>query len=68
MNESIPRNTWGANELHIPFGRLDIRNFSIGILDAKDWNSLPNIVKQSRSPGVLRNTLHDNLFSSENEQ
>ena len=46
-----------ANELHISFGRLDIRNFSIRIHGAKVGNALPNFVKQSRSLGIFKNTL-----------
>ena len=66
QNSSIHEySTRGANELHIPFGRLDIRNFSIRIHGAKVWNSLPSFVKQSRSLDIFKNTLRKYLFSSE---
>ena len=80
QNESVPQflsnyftrnnsiheyNTRGANEIHVPFGRLDIRNFSIRIHGAKVWNSLPSFVKQSRSLELFKNTLRNYLFSSE---
>ena len=80
LNESVPQllrnyftrnnsiheySTRGANEIHVPFGRLDIRNFSIRIHGAKVWNSLPSFVKQSRSLELFKNTLRNYLFSSE---
>ena len=80
LNESVPQflrnyftrnnsiheySTRGANEIHVPFGRLDIRNFSIRIHGAKVWNSLPSFVKQSRSLELFKNTLRNYLFFSE---
>ena len=66
QNSSIHEySTRSANKLHIPFGRLDIRNFSIRIHGAKVWNSLPSFVKQSRSLDIFKNTLRKHLFSSE---
>ena len=65
-NNSIHEySTRGMNEIHVPFGRLDIRNFSIGIHGAKVWNSLPSSVKQSRSLELFKNTLRNYLCSSE---
>ena len=65
-NNSIHEySTWGMNEIHVPFGRLHIKNFSIRIHGAKVWNSLPSFVKQSRSLELFKNTLRNYLFSSE---
>ena len=51
-NNSIHEySTRGGNEVHVPIGRLDIRNFQ-------------NFLKQSRSL-ELKNTLRNYLFSSE---
>ena len=65
-NNSIHEySTRGTNEIHVPFGRLHIRKFSIRINGAKVWNSLPSFVKQSRSLELFKNTLRNYLFSSE---
>ena len=38
-----------VNDLYVPYGRLDIRKFSIKIAGANLWNSLPSLVKNSQS-------------------
>ena len=39
--------TRGSVDLNVPYGRLDIRKFSLKISGAKLWNSLPGYVKES---------------------
>ena len=41
--------TRGSDDLNVPYGRLDIRKFSLKISGAKLWNSLPGYVKESNS-------------------
>ena len=35
-----------SEDLHVPYGRLDVRKFSIIIHGANVWNSLPNQIKK----------------------
>ena len=39
--------TRGPVDLNVPYGRVDIRKFSLKISGAKLWNSLPGYVKES---------------------
>ena len=39
-------NLRNANDLYVPYGRLDIRKFSIKIAGANLWNSLPSLVEK----------------------
>ena len=59
-------NVRNADELYVPYARLDIRKFSIKISGAKLWNVLPNYIKESSSVAVfkqnLRNYLIDNMI------
>ena len=38
-------NQGNTNDFYVPYGRLDIRKFSIKIAGANLWNSLPSFVK-----------------------
>ena len=38
-----------ADDIHVPYGRLDIRRFSIRITGANVWNTLPEYIKSTRS-------------------
>ena len=59
-------NIRNADELYVPYARLDNRKFSIKISGAKLWNVLPNYIKESSSVDVfkqnLRNYLIDNMI------
>ena len=59
-------NVRNADELYVPYARLNIRKFSIKISGAKLWNVLPNHIKESSSVDVfkqnLRNYLIDNMI------
>ena len=59
-------NVRNADELYVPYARLDIRKFTIKISGAKLWNVLPNYIKESSSVDVfkqnLRNYLIDNMI------
>ena len=48
------RNLRNANDLHVPYGRLDIRKFSINIAGTNLWNSLPLFVKNSQSVNIFK--------------
>ena len=41
--------TQGSVDRNVPYGRLDIRKFSLTIRGARLWNSLPGYVKESNS-------------------
>ena len=47
-------NLRNANDLHVPYGRLDSRKFSIKITGANLWNSLPLFVKNSQSVHIFQ--------------
>ena len=40
-------NIRNADDLHVPYGRLDVRKFSIKIAGANQWNSIPLNIKNS---------------------
>ena len=45
----IGRETRQASDLHVPYGRLDIRQNSMKIHGANMWNSIPENVKMLES-------------------
>ena len=59
-------NVRNADELCVPYVRLDVRKFSLKISGAKLWNMLPNCIKESSSLDEfkknLRNYLIDNMI------
>ena len=50
-------NIRNADELYVPYARLDIRKFSIKISGVKLWNVLPNYIKESSSVDVFKQNL-----------
>ena len=42
-----------ANDIHVPYGRLDIRRFNIRITGANVWNILPEYTKSTSSKHFL---------------
>ena len=54
-------NLRNANDLHVPYGRLDIRKFSIKIAGANLWNSLPLFVKNSQSVHIFKKNMRHYL-------
>ena len=50
-------NVRNADELYVPYARLDVRNFSLKIAGAKLWNVLPNHIKESSSIDILKQNL-----------
>ena len=38
-----------ADDLHVPYGWLDVRKFNIKIAEANLWNSIPSYIKNSIS-------------------
>ena len=51
-------NLRNANDnLYVPYGRLDIRKFSIKIAGANLWNSLPSFVKNSQSIHIFKKNM-----------
>ena len=43
-----------ADDIHVPYGRLDIRRFSIKISGAIIWNALPGCIKNASSIHVFK--------------
>ena len=54
-------NLRNANDLHVPYGRLDTRKFSIKIAVATLWNSLPLFLKNSQSVNIIKDNLRPYL-------
>ena len=54
--------TRGSDDLNVPYGRLDIRKFSLKISGAKLWNSLPGYVKESNSLVSFKKQLKNYLI------
>ena len=56
-----------ACDLHVPYGRLEIRRNSMKIHGANMWNSIPeNIKKKSDSINVFNQRLHNYLLNRNN--
>ena len=57
-------NVRNADELYVPYARLDVRKFSLKIAGAKLWNALPNYIKESNSIDILRQILRNYLIGN----
>ena len=51
-----------SEDLHVPYGRLDVRKFSIFIHGANVWNSLPNQIKNAQSVHVFKQQFRNYLI------
>ena len=60
------RNTRQASDLHVPYGRLDIRQNSMKIHGANMWNSIPVNIKMSESIIVFKQRLLNFLLDRSN--
>ena len=56
------RDTRHSSDLHVPYGRLDVRKFSIIIHGANVWNSLPNQIKNAQSVHVFKQQFRNYLI------
>ena len=59
-------NTRQASDLHVPYGRLDIRQNSMKIHGANMWNSIPENIKISESIIVFKQRLRNFLLDRSN--
>ena len=50
-----------ANDSYTPYGRLDIRQFSIKFAGANLWNSLPSFIKNSQSINIFKKNMRNYL-------
>ena len=57
-------NLRNADELYVPYARLDVRKFSLKIAGAKLWNILPNHIKESSSNDILKQNLKNYLIDN----
>ena len=60
------RETRQASDLHVPYGRLDIRQNSMKIHGANMWNSIPENVKMSESVYLFKQRLRNFLLDRNN--
>ena len=56
--------TRNANDLHVPYARLDIRKTCIKVHGANTWNDIPIPIKQSPSLDVFKRQLRNYLIES----
>ena len=54
-------NVRNADELYVPYARLDVRKFSLKIFGAKLWNLLPTYIKESSSLDMFKQNLRKHL-------
>ena len=57
-------NVRNADELYVPYARLDVRKFSLKISGAKLWNILPTYIKESSSLDMLIQNLRKHLIDN----
>ena len=60
------RETRQASDLHVPYGRLDIRQNSMKIHGANMWNSIPEHVEMSESVYLFKQRLCNFLLDRNN--
>ena len=60
------RETRQASDLHVPYGRLDIRQNSMKIHGANMWNSIPEHVKMPESVYLFKQRLRNFLLDRKN--
>ena len=66
FNDVHGRNTPQASDLHVPYGRLDIRHNSMKIHGANMWNSIPENIKISESIILFKQSLCNFLLDRSN--
>ena len=65
MNNSVHgHNTRQADDLYVPYARLDIRKSCPKVHGVNLWNNIPIPVKQSPSLDVFKQQLRDYLIES----
>ena len=57
-------NVRNADELYVPYARLDVRKFSLKISGAKLWNVLPTYIKESSSLDMFKQNLRKHLIDN----
>ena len=55
-------NIRNADDLHVPYGRLDVRKFSIKIAGPNLWNSIPLYIKNSTSTNLFKRNMRAYLL------
>ena len=63
-NDVHCHNTRQANDLHVPYARLDIRKFCFKVHGANIWNNTPIHIRHSPSLDVFKQRLRLHLFES----
>ena len=58
------RDLRNAEDLHIPYSRLDIRRFSIRINGPNVWNSLPTLIRNSDSVHIFKRRLRNYIIEN----
>ena len=53
-----------SEDLHVPYGGIDVRKFSIKIHGAKLWNSIPDQIKNAQSKYTFKQQFRNYLFET----
>ena len=57
-------NVRNADELYVPYARLNVRKFGLKISGAKLWNVLPSYIKESSSLDMFKQNLRKHLIDN----
>ena len=62
-NEDIhDLNTRQSQELHVPYGSLDVRRFSFKVHGANVWNSIPDHIKNPQNIHIFKQLFRNYLI------
>ena len=57
-------NVRNADELYVPYARLDVKKFSLKISGAKLWNVLPTYITESSYLDMFKQNLRKHLIDN----
>ena len=63
-NNFHDHDTRHSEDLHVPYGRIDVRQLSIKISGAKLWNSIPDQIKNAQSVYMFKQQFRNYLIES----
>ena len=65
INDDIhDHNTRHSQQLHVPYGKLDVRRFSFKVHGANVWNSIPDHIKNAQNIHIFKQLFRIYLIES----
>ena len=55
-------NTRPSQQLHVPYGRLDVRRFSLKVYGAHVWNTIPDYIKNLQTIHTFKQLFRNYLI------